>query len=168
MTTLVPSHPPTPPTPLGPVEATGLTPARLADSQSVRPAGRYREAQEKFRTVAERASIGEKYALDDEIHAIRTQLAILIERLGPENAPDTDNEKVLRAWAAARYGDQKALAALLKELREILEASARFEGQVSIMRVKSWAAGLMRIIRDEVKDDGICQRISSRLGSLAI
>jgi hypothetical protein len=150
------------------VEATGLVPANRADSQSLHPAGRYKAAQEKFRDVAARASVGEKYGMDDEIHAIRTQLAMLIERLGPDSMPDTDDDKVLRSWAAARSGDQKALTALLKELREILEVSARFEGQVSILRVKSWAAGLMRIIRDEVKDDGICQRISSRLGSLAI
>lgn len=150
------------------MEQTALVPASRVDQRSLQPAGRYQKAQEKFRDIAERATIGEKYVLDDEIHAIRTQLAILIEKLGPNSAPDDDDPKVVAAWAAGHQSDQRALSALLKELRESLEASARFEGQVSILRVKSWAAGLMRIIREEVKDDGICQRISARLGSLAI
>jgi hypothetical protein len=120
--------------------------AALARGAGLAPVGRYDKAKSpQFAELCQQAAKGPKYHLDDEIGLIRGYLAKLVTAM--------DDGESLKP---------KDLASILSNLRETLKQAAEFEGLVSIERVKSWAAALICIIREEVKDEEIVANISRR------
>lgn len=158
---LKPAEPP--PTELGPVVEQGVPGGIPTQVIPARPVGRYEKAQVSFADAVQSAQQGDKYNLDDEIVAVRAQLSVLQERMLKFLDSMDDGKSVGAASVITR-----ALESMLRRLGELLELSARMEGQVSILRVRAWAGNLMRIIREEAKDDELCRRIARRLGSSTI
>lgn len=152
--------------PLGPIDEAALAtrPLGAVPCAPAVPVGRYTKAQQSFNDTVQAAQLGDKYNLDDEIVAVRAQLSLLQEQFAsilPGIAEDKSN-------MAAASVLCRQFEALIKRLTDLLTLAAKLEGQVSIFRVRAWAANLMRIIREESKDDSLCQRISRRLGSSVI
>jgi hypothetical protein len=122
-------------------------------AQALAPAGRYQKVKERtFGEVCQDAEKGPKFHLDDEIALIRSYLAQIVDEM----------EKGKTRLSAKQFNDT------LRNLRETLKQAAEHEGLVSVKQVRAWAASFMAIIREEVKDEDVVNRIQRRAARAAI
>lgn len=154
--------------------------SKLAKAAPAKPRRYESSKSQKFRDLCHEASQGDKYDLSEEIGVIRGQMSRIVKALEPDE--DTlktnglfgrlvEDERFSKSEAAyivravEGAGKSKEIETIAKALRETLKQAAEFEGMIPILKVREWARAFMRIVREEVKDDSIIERIRTRAGS---
>lgn len=128
-----------------------LAPLSLGSKTGLSPAGHYKKHMgTSFRDICQDVQDGPKYNLDDEIVLVKGLIVQLIKKM---------DEGEVRTHE---------ITSVIKTLRETLKQAAEFEGMYPVNRLKAWAVQFMRIVREEVKDDAVIQRITARAGSTTL
>jgi hypothetical protein len=108
-------------------------------------AGRYEGAASKrFLDLCKQADQGEKYNLDDELSVLRGLLAKLVEGIEDGTKPSE-------------------MVQVTKAIREVLKQAAEFEQMRTLDDIRGFLASCMHIIKEEVKDETISDRIGRRI-----
>jgi len=145
--------------------------------------GRYKKAtSRKFRELCAQVDEGPTFSLIDEVETLRTMLANLLSVLCPDDDDLATDNLYLRLLESKfpiqqakqictcvdAFGSTKDITLVMKELRETLKMAAEFEGMIPAARVRAFVAEFLRVVKEEVKDDKIVERIGRKTQTLSL